>query len=102
MQNAATRRGTLSRGWQNPIILYAALLIINPVGLWLTWTQRSLNRQTKLLLSAVSVLWYLGVAGFVFALTHHYAAGPALHLYRLLVGGAYGNHYEVAAAVKAA
>jgi len=70
MRSAAARRGPLSRGGQNPIILLAALLIINPVGLWLTWSQRSLNRQTKLLLSAVSVLWYLGVAGFVFALTH--------------------------------
>src|SRR2546423_3329437 len=70
MRSAATRRGPLSRGGQNPIILLAALLIINPVGLWLTWSQRSLNRQTKLLLSAVSVLWYLGVAGFVFALMH--------------------------------
>ncbi len=70
MRSAATRRGPLSRGGQNPIILLAALLIINPIGLWLTWTQRSLNRQTKLLLSAVSVLWYLGAAGFVFALTH--------------------------------
>jgi hypothetical protein len=45
-------------------------LLINPVGLWLTWTQASLNRQTRILLSAVSVLWYVGVAGFVFALTH--------------------------------
>src|SRR5438093_2277462 len=71
MRSAAARRGPLSRGGQNPIILLAALLIINPVGLWLTWSQRSLNRQTKLLLSAVSVLWYLGVAGVVFALTHH-------------------------------
>jgi hypothetical protein len=60
----------LRGGAQNPIILLAALLIINPVGLWLTWSEASLNRQTKLLLSAVSVLWYLGVAGFVFALTH--------------------------------
>jgi hypothetical protein len=60
----------LRGGAQNPIILLAALLIINPVGLWLTWGEATLNRQTKLLLSAVSVLWYLGVAGFVFALTH--------------------------------
>lgn len=70
MRSAATRRGRLSGGTQNPIILLAALLVINPVGLWLTWSERTLNRQTKLLLSAVSVLWYLGVAGFAFALTH--------------------------------
>ena len=66
MRSAATR----GRPAQNPIILLGALLIINPVGLWLTWTARSFNRQTKVLLSAVSLLWYLGVAGFAFALTH--------------------------------
>jgi electron transport complex protein RnfD len=66
MRSAATR----GRPAQNPIILLGTLLIINPVGLWLAWSERTLNRQTKLLLSAVSVLWYLGVAGFAFALTH--------------------------------
>jgi Na+-translocating ferredoxin:NAD+ oxidoreductase RnfD subunit len=70
MRSQATRSRVLRGGAQNPIILLAALLIINPVGLWLTWSEAYLNRQTKLLLSAVSVLWYLGVAGFVFALTH--------------------------------
>ena len=70
MRSAATQGGTLWGGARNPIILLAALLIINPIGLWLTWSERSLNRQTKLLLSAVSVLWYVGVAGLVFALTH--------------------------------
>jgi electron transport complex protein RnfD len=70
MRSAATRRGPLSGGARNPIILLPALLIVNPVGLWLTWGERSLNRQTKLMLSAVSVLWYLGVAGFAFALMH--------------------------------
>jgi hypothetical protein len=70
MRSQATRRGPLRGGAQNPIILLAALLIINPVGLWLAWTERSFNRRTRVLLSAVSVLWYVGVAGFVFALTH--------------------------------
>ena len=37
---------------------------------WLTWRSASLGRTTKLLLSAVSVLWYLAVAGLAFALTH--------------------------------
>src|SRR4029077_9915520 len=69
MRSAATRGGTLWGG-ANPIVLLAALLIINPVGLWLTWSERSLSRQMKLVLSAVSVLWYVGVAGLVFALTH--------------------------------
>jgi hypothetical protein len=70
MRSAASRGGPFSSVARNPIALLAALLIINPVGLWLTWTERSFNRQTRLLLSAVSLLWYLGAAGFVFALTH--------------------------------
>ncbi len=70
MRRAATRGGTMRSGAQNPIVLLAALLLINPVGIWLTWSGDSLNRRTQLLLSAVSVLWYLGVAGLVFALTH--------------------------------
>jgi hypothetical protein len=70
MRSAATHGGTLWGGGRNPVIFLAALLIVNPVGLWLTWSERSLNRQMKLMLSAVSVLWYVGVAGLVFALTH--------------------------------
>jgi electron transport complex protein RnfD len=70
MRSAATRGGPLWGGTRNPIVLFATLLLINPVGLWFTWSERSLNRKTKLLLSALSVLWYVGVAGLVFALTH--------------------------------
>ena len=70
MRRAATRGGPLRGGTQSPVVLLAALLLLNPVGLWLTWSGASLNRQTKLLLSAVSILWYLGVAGLVFVLTH--------------------------------
>jgi len=70
MRSAATRGGPLSGGVQSLLILVPALLLLNPVGLWLTWSAGSLDRRTKLLLSAVSVLWYLGVAGLVFALTH--------------------------------
>jgi electron transport complex protein RnfD len=70
MRSAATR-GTLPWGVQpGTFVLLAALLIVNPIGLALTWSTRNLNRQTKLLLSAVSVLWYLGVAGLAFALLH--------------------------------
>jgi Na+-translocating ferredoxin:NAD+ oxidoreductase subunit D len=70
MRSAATRGGPL-RGWTQPtFVMLAALLLVNPVGLWLTWSGASLNRRTKLVLSGVSVLWYLGVAGLAFALTH--------------------------------
>jgi hypothetical protein len=69
MRRAASR-GSALRGGASPFVLVAALLLINPVGIWLTWSDTSLSRRTRLLLSAASVLWYLGVAGLVFALTH--------------------------------
>jgi len=70
MRDAATRGGRLRGTGASPFLLMPALLIVNPVGLWLTWRSASLGRTTKLLLSAVSVLWYLAVAGLAFALTH--------------------------------
>jgi len=69
MRRAATR-GPLRGGTQNTLVLLATLLLINPLGLWLTWIGPSRNRRAKLLLSAASVLWYLGVAGLAFALMH--------------------------------
>ena len=70
MRNAATRSGPLGGASVNPFLLVPALLILNPLGLWLTWRSASLSRTTKLLLSAVSLLWYLAAAGLAFALTH--------------------------------
>ncbi len=70
MRRAASRGGPMGGGAQTRIVLGAALLLINPVGIWLTWSETSLGRRTQLLLSAASVLWYLGVAGLVFVLTH--------------------------------
>jgi electron transport complex protein RnfD len=70
MRSAATRGGPLRAGVQTTAVLLAALLLINPVGLWLTWSVASLSRRTRILLSAVSLLWYLGIAGLVFSLTH--------------------------------
>src|SRR5438128_680749 len=52
------------------ILLVQALLIFNPLGLWLTWSSASMGRTTKWLLSAASLLWYLAVAGLAFAMTH--------------------------------
>jgi H+/Na+-translocating ferredoxin:NAD+ oxidoreductase subunit D len=67
MRTAANRGGSFGL---NTALLLAALLIFNPLGLWLTWTTRSVAQTTKVLLTAVSVLWYLGAAGLGFALTH--------------------------------
>ncbi|TMG17551.1 MAG: hypothetical protein E6I01_03530 [Chloroflexi bacterium] len=70
MRNAATRSRPLGGASASPLLLWPALLIFNPVGLWLTWSSPSIGRTTRLLVSAVSVLWYLGVAGLAFVLTH--------------------------------
>jgi len=73
MRSAATRGGALRGVQGSPFLLVPALLVVNPVGLWLTWTAPLVGRRTKLLLSAASALWYLGVAGLVLllVLTRH-------------------------------
>jgi len=72
LRSAANRGGGPLRGGpQGTAVLVATLLVVNPLGLWLTWSAASFDRRAKVLLSVVSVLWYLGVAGLVFALTHH-------------------------------
>jgi Na+-translocating ferredoxin:NAD+ oxidoreductase subunit D len=68
MRRAATRGGPLQVLQGNPFLLLPALVVINPLGLWLTWTAPLIDRRTKLLLSAASALWYLGVAGLVLLL----------------------------------
>lgn len=67
MRSAATQR-SLSNA--NQAILLASLLVVNPVGLWLTWKTRSMAQEVKLMLTGASVLWYLGAAGLAFALLH--------------------------------
>ena len=73
MRNAATRGGLLRGVQGSPFLLLTALLVINPVGLWLTWTAPLVGRRTKVVLTAASALWYLGVAGLVLllVLTRH-------------------------------
>src|SRR5207302_8749277 len=73
MRSAASRGGTLRGVQGSPFLLLPALVVINPVGLWLTWTAPLVGRRTKLMLTAASALWYLGVAGLVLllVLTRH-------------------------------
>ncbi|MEA2635570.1 MAG: H+/Na+-translocating ferredoxin:NAD+ oxidoreductase subunit [Chloroflexota bacterium] len=71
MRRAATRGGPVRGGIRSPLAIGLALAIINPVGLVLTWTTRSLNRPTRLLLTGVSVIWYLAAAGLAFLLLTH-------------------------------
>jgi hypothetical protein len=71
MRHAATHGSPVRGGIRSPLAIGLALAIINPVGLLLTWTTRSLNRPSRLLLTGVSVLWYLAVAGAAFLLLTH-------------------------------
>jgi hypothetical protein len=68
MRRAATRQpSTLVE----TALIVGGLLLVNPAGLFLTWRSGTLAQMTKVIVSAVSVLWYLGVAGLTFALLHH-------------------------------
>jgi hypothetical protein len=72
MRRDAARGGPVRGGIRSPLVIGLALAIINPVGLLLTWTTRSLNRPTRLLLTGISLVWYLAVAGLAFLLlTRH-------------------------------
>jgi len=71
MRRAATRGGPARGGIRSPLAIGLALAIINPVGLLLTWTTRSLNRPTRLLLTGISLIWYLAAAGLAFLLLTH-------------------------------
>jgi electron transport complex protein RnfD len=71
MRQAATRGGPVRGGIRSPLAIGLALAIINPIGLLLTWTTRSLNRPTRLLLTGLSLIWYLAVAALAFLLLTH-------------------------------
>jgi len=71
MRRAATRGGPARGGIRSPLAIGLALAIINPVGLLLTWTTRSVNRPTRLLLTGISLIWYLAAAGLAFLLLTH-------------------------------
>jgi hypothetical protein len=71
MRRAATRGGPVRGGIRSPLAVGLALAILNPVGLILTWTTSSINRPTRLLLTGLSLLWYLAAAGLAFVLLAH-------------------------------
>src|SRR5260370_36080730 len=66
MRRATTRGGPARGGIRSPLAIGLSLAIINPIGLILTWTTRSLNRLTRLFLTGVLVLRYLPPAGAAF------------------------------------
>ena len=67
---SAAPRGPLASSASNRLLWGLALLLLNPIGLVMTWSTPSLRMGTKRLVTALSVVWYLAAAGLVFALTH--------------------------------
>jgi hypothetical protein len=55
----------------NRILQALALLLLNPVGLWLTWRNRYDPGWLKWALSVVSALWYVGIGAGAAVLTLH-------------------------------
>ncbi|MDQ6710612.1 MAG: RnfABCDGE type electron transport complex subunit D [Candidatus Dormibacteraeota bacterium] len=66
----AASRGPLKNAAANRLLLGLSLVLLNPLGLWLTWSAGSLAGSTKRLLTIASVVWYLAAAGLVFAVSH--------------------------------
>ena len=52
------------------LVRIAALVLLNPVGLWLTWRDPSQSTYWKAAVTALSVLWYAAVAGAVLLVGH--------------------------------
>ena len=69
MRIAAARR-PLSAATSNPALLALALLLLNPVGLWLAWSSSALATTSKRLITIISIAWYLAAAGLLLALRH--------------------------------
>ncbi len=70
MRRAAIR-GSSAISLSSPVVLIAALVLVNPIGLLLTWSGSLMSRSTKWVVTALSPLWYLAVAGLAFLLLTH-------------------------------
>jgi hypothetical protein len=68
MRIQAARRTPSRRG--NRLVQALALVVLNPVGLWLTW-RRSDPVWLKSILTILSVAWYAGLAGLVLLIRLH-------------------------------
>lgn len=67
---SAAPRGPLASSASNRLLWGLALILVNPIGLLMTWSTATLGLGTKRLVTVLSVVWYLAAAGLVFALTH--------------------------------
>lgn len=70
MRRAAIR-GSSAISLSSPVVIIAALVLVNPIGLLLTWSGSLMSRSTKWVVTALSPLWYLAVAGLAFLLLTH-------------------------------
>lgn len=68
MRIQAARRSR-SRGG-NRLVQALALLVINPIGLWLTW-RRSDPAWLKSILTVLSIAWYAGIGGLALLVRLH-------------------------------
>lgn len=67
MRKAASRGGM--RGSGAVLLRLLALVLLNPVGLLMTWSS-SASPASKRLITLVSILWYLAAAALVLLLVH--------------------------------
>jgi Na+-translocating ferredoxin:NAD+ oxidoreductase subunit D len=69
MRSAATRRSLKTQ--PGPWALWVlALIVLNPAGLWMTWTSVPVVRVAKIGVTVASVLWYVGLAALLLARLH--------------------------------
>jgi len=55
----------------SPSMLIATLVLVNPIGLLLTWSGSLMSRSTKWVVTGLSLPWYVAVAGLAFVLLTH-------------------------------
>ncbi len=68
MRIQAARRSRTRRG--NRLLQALALVVINPIGLWLTW-RRSDPTWLKSILTVLSIAWYAGIGGLALLVRLH-------------------------------
>lgn len=69
MRRAASRQ-TLSADLGAWALWVFALVVFNPVGLWMTWTSVPISRLARVGVSLASVFWYAALGALVLALLH--------------------------------
>jgi hypothetical protein len=54
----------------SPVLRLLALVVLNPVGLWLTWRDPAQPAHWKSLVTVLSLLWYAALAGAILLVGH--------------------------------